>query len=288
MVTYPHTIDVAVEDDLQRELALYANILFFRFFFFNFFKICLSLLCDSYKQALHGANNARSLASKHAFPFTRPPDYFAEMVKSDTHMERIRQRLLDEKAVMKKSDDRRKEREGKKFGKQVQVEKLKEREKAKKEMGDRLKILKRSKSLSIPHSSRANLKSLSERKDVLDKPQADDDAFDVAVEDAISDRPSKRSREAGGSRVSRDARNKKYGFGGAGRRSKQNTRESTDNFNFGSGRSGGRGESRGGRGGRGASRGGRGGRGGGLSGVRSSGDKKRLGKTRRMNARSKV
>jgi rRNA-processing protein EBP2 len=47
MVTYPHTIDVAVEDDLQRELALYAIPLFyfsFRFFFCGFF---FGFLCSS-------------------------------------------------------------------------------------------------------------------------------------------------------------------------------------------------------------------------------------------------
>ena len=63
-------------------------------------------------------------------------------------MERIRQRLLDESATIKKNaEDKRKEREGKnlKFGKQleVQIEKLKEREKSKKEMEERLKGLKR-------------------------------------------------------------------------------------------------------------------------------------------------
>jgi rRNA-processing protein EBP2 len=62
-------------------------------------------------------------------------------------MERIRQRLLDESAGMKKSDEKRKEREGKKFGKQVQIEKLKEREKSKKEMEEKIKSLKRSKCL---------------------------------------------------------------------------------------------------------------------------------------------
>jgi hypothetical protein len=71
------------------------------------------------------------------------------MVKSDSHMERIRQRLLDERAGMKKSEEKRKEREGKKFGKQVQIEKLKERERGKKEMQERLKNLKRSK-LAFP------------------------------------------------------------------------------------------------------------------------------------------
>ena len=66
--------------------------------------------------------------AKTILPFTRPPDYFAEMVKSDAHMERIRQRFLDEKDKIKRSEQKRKEREGKKFGKQVQMEKLKERE----------------------------------------------------------------------------------------------------------------------------------------------------------------
>lgn len=78
------------------------------------------------------------------FPFTRPSDYFAEMVKSDSHMERIRMRLLNESSTIKKSEEKRKEREGKKFGKQVQIEKLKERERSKKEMDEKLKALKRS------------------------------------------------------------------------------------------------------------------------------------------------
>ncbi|KAH7876078.1 eukaryotic rRNA processing protein EBP2-domain-containing protein [Lentinula edodes] len=120
-VSYPHTIDVDVNDDLNRELAFY-------------------------KQALHSASHAHQIATKSYpnFPWTRPSDYFAEMVKSDVHMERIRQRLLDEKAGIKKSEEKRKEREGKKFGKQVQIEKLKDRERGKKEMEERLKGLKRS------------------------------------------------------------------------------------------------------------------------------------------------
>jgi rRNA-processing protein EBP2 len=101
-------------------------------------------LLRSYKQALHSANEARSLAAKHQLPFTRPADYFAEMVKSDSHMERIRQRLLDETANIKKSEDAKRQREAKKFGKQVQQEKLKERVQSKKEMEERIKGLKRS------------------------------------------------------------------------------------------------------------------------------------------------
>ena len=59
-------------------------------------------------------------------------------------MERIRQKLLDERAGIVKSEEARRQRELKKVGKQVQVEKLKERIKGRKEMEERLKGLKRS------------------------------------------------------------------------------------------------------------------------------------------------
>ena len=112
-----------------------------------------------------------------------------------------------------------------------------------------------------------------EHKGALHNAQAnDDEAFDVAVEDAIADRrPAKRARggKAGGS-LPRHARDKKFGFGGHGKRDKQNTRSSTDDFDASAqrGRSGGmRGKGRGrGRGGKGQTR---------------------LGKSRRVTARSK-
>ena len=67
----------------------------------------------------------------------------------------------------------------------------------------------------------------------MDNAQADGEDFDVAVEDAISDRPSKRAKGSGDSnrsKMSRKARDGKFGFGGVGRRSKQNTKSSTDDF----------------------------------------------------------
>ncbi|KAI6151451.1 eukaryotic rRNA processing [Pisolithus thermaeus] len=188
VVTYPETIEVDVNDDLNRELAFY-------------------------KQAIHSAERARTLAAKHSLPFTRPSDYFAEMVKSDAHMERIRMKLLDERAGLKKAEEKKKEREAKKFGKQVQIEKQKERERSKKEMTERLKSLKR------------------KRKGALENAEADGGEFDVAVEEAIGDeRSSKRPRKESGKKMSRSTRDAKYGFGGKGRRSKQNTRSSTDSF----------------------------------------------------------
>ena len=117
----------------------------------------------------------------------------------------------------------------------------------------------------------------------MDNRQGGEEDFDIAVEDAISDRPTKRTK-SGAKSVSRSARDQKYGFGGATRRSKQNTRESTDNFDSSSGP--GRGRGRGGF--RGSGRG-RGGTGHGVSGSGSKarGGSKRLGKSRRQIARSK-
>lgn len=255
------------------------------------FSITILTKFPSYKQALHSADAARTLAAKHKFPFARPADYFAEMVKSDSHMERIRQRLLDEKAGMKKGEDKRREREGKKFGKQVQVEKLKERSQSKREMEERLNGLKRSKLLP-PWMliSSDMLFVFAERKDVLDtgKGGGEDDGFDIAVEDAIADRPSKRGRGSAPGKISREGRDSKFGFGGgAGRRSKSNTKASTDDFDSGprkgtfrGGRTGGSG-ARGGRG-RGGSVGGRG-----RGGASSRGGSKRLGKSRREASRGR-
>ena len=98
-----------------------------------------------YKQTLHGAQETRTLALKHEFPFTRPADYFAEIAKSDSHMEHIRQRLLNESVEIKRSEEKRKERQNKRYGKQIQVEKLKERERTKRDMDQRIKGLERSK-----------------------------------------------------------------------------------------------------------------------------------------------
>ena len=112
-----------------------------------------------------------------------------------------------------------------------------------------------------------------ERKGALDGGADDGEDFDVAVEDAIADRPSKRAKGPNGkSKLPRVARDKKFGFGSAGRRSKQNTKDSTDSF-----------VQRGGPGGKG--------KGGGQSGKGGKGGKgappKRPGKSRRMAQRSR-
>lgn len=77
-------------------------------------------------------------------PFSRPTDYFAEMVKSDEHMGKIKKKLFDEAAAKKASAEARKQRDLKKFGKQVQVAKLQQRDKEKRETLEKINSLKRS------------------------------------------------------------------------------------------------------------------------------------------------
>lgn len=94
--------------------------------------------------------HAESLFEKASLPFHRPTDYFAEMVKTDAHMAQIRQSLLDEQAGMKASEDARKLRDAKKFGKKVQHERLRERERDKKAIGEKLDSLKKSEPATFP------------------------------------------------------------------------------------------------------------------------------------------
>ena len=108
-----------VSDDLNRELAFYA-------------------------QSLSAVQEARKSLKAEGVPFTRPTDYFAEMVKADEHMAKIKAKLIDEAASKKASAEARKQRDLKKFGKQVQVAKIQERDKERKQTMEKIKVLKRS------------------------------------------------------------------------------------------------------------------------------------------------
>ncbi|KAL4968852.1 EBP2 family rRNA-processing protein [Aspergillus stella-maris] len=157
-----------------------------------------------YKTAQAGALLARKLLKKEGINFTRPGDYFAEMVKTDEHMGKIKKKLYDEAAGKKAAAEARKQRDLKKFGKQVQVAKLQQRAKEKKEAIEKINDLKKKrKSATSGGAGEA------------------DDLFDVAVEDAVSENPRKRARgDTGAPNIKRQKKNEKYGFGGKKRHAK--------------------------------------------------------------------
>ena len=99
---------------------------------------------EFYRIARTAVLSARDLLLEAKIPFTRPADYFAEMVKTDEHMGRVKQKMYDEAAGKKASEEARKLREAKKFGKAVQVAKEQERAREKRDTLDRIKELKRS------------------------------------------------------------------------------------------------------------------------------------------------
>ena len=84
-----------------------------------------------YTQALDGTQQAFEKLQAVGIPFLRPPDYYAEMVKSDSHMLKVKGKLLVEKK--KRDEERKKARDSKKLAKEVQAQKTKERAKRKKE-----------------------------------------------------------------------------------------------------------------------------------------------------------
>lgn len=74
--------------------------------------------------AVHaGLEMLRSMKIK----FRRPGDYFAEMVKSDTHMQKVKSRLIAQKESISAAEKRRKQRTSKKKSKDVQIAKEQQR-----------------------------------------------------------------------------------------------------------------------------------------------------------------
>ena len=73
----------------------------------------------------------------------RPDDYFAQMVKSDDHMNKIRAKLLSKEQGQQRAEKMAKLRELKKFGKKVQIEVQQKRQKQKKDMMDEMKKVRK-------------------------------------------------------------------------------------------------------------------------------------------------
>ncbi|KFY28098.1 hypothetical protein V493_03104 [Pseudogymnoascus sp. VKM F-4281 (FW-2241)] len=171
-----------VSDDLQRELAFY-------------------------QQSLTAVKEARQLLKAEGAPFTRPTDFFAEMVKADEHMAKIKAKLVEAAAGKKASAEARKQRDLKKFGKQVQNAKLQERQKEKTKTMEKIKDLKR------------------KRQDGAGPTGTNEaDMFDVALDEA-STKPEGRDRSE--KRNKRTKKDEKYGFGGKKRHAKSNDAHTT-------------------------------------------------------------
>ena len=152
-----------------------------------------------YKQSLDAVVIAREKLKKLKVPFKRPLDYFAEMVKSDEHMDRLKSKLVKEASEKKAREEARKQRNLKKFGKQVQVATLQQRQKEKRETLDKIKDLKKKRK----HN------------------EIGGDDFDIGVEDAAETETKRKPN------FKRQAKNSKYGMGGMKRFKRKNDAQSS-------------------------------------------------------------
>jgi len=198
---------VDVNDDLAREAAFYT-------------------------QALEGTRQAFEKLQSRGLPFLRPFDYYAEMVKSDAHMQKVKSRLLAEKKQIEEAEERRKAREAKRIAKQVQAEKQKERAKEKKEQIESVKKWRKQRERS----------GFADNKDEMGLSFEDGKMFERKGKRhpgvAPGDRSGGKARQFGGKgnkgmekkRKNRDFRDSKFGFGGRKGLKKQNTADTTNDL----------------------------------------------------------
>lgn len=166
--------EVNAEDDFQREMCFY-------------------------RQAQAAVLFALPRLAKLKVSTRRPDDYFAEMAKTDQHMQKIRHKLQSKQQAMEKSEKAKQLRALRKYGKKVQVEVIQKRQKEKSNMMNQIKKYQ---------------KGLSDKLDFLE-----------------GDQPQKKTPGAPGKgkkgpSAKRKYKDQKFGFGGRKKGSKMNTKES--------------------------------------------------------------
>lgn len=155
-----------------------------------------------YRQAQATVLSALPLLNKHGIATKRPDDYFAEMAKSDQHMQKIRKKLISKQAILEKSEKAKKLREQRKFGKKVQIEVIQKRQKEKRAMMSAVKKYQ---------------KGMTDKLDFLDGDQK-------AGKD--SSQGSNKPVNKKGPNAKRKYKDQRFGFGGKKSGKKWNTKES--------------------------------------------------------------
>lgn len=158
-----------------------------------------------YRQAQSAV--AEGIRKLHALnvPTKRPDDYFAEMAKSDEHMQKVRANLMAKQEGQAKSERIKQIREQRKMGKQVQRQARVQRVDEKREMMDNLKKFRKGK-----------LKNLDFLEDGDGAGGKSGGSSQAARNDAKK-----------ASKDKRKAKDSRFGFGGKKRGMKRNTKTSS-------------------------------------------------------------
>eukprot|EP00536_Pseudo-nitzschia_multiseries_P002569 jgi/Psemu1/183857/e_gw1.34.165.1 len=169
----PESNPLDIHDDLKREVAFY-NV------------------------ALEAVNLARPKCMEAGVPFTRPDDFFAEMVKTDDHMANVKDRLIFENKKIEAVAQRKSNKEQKLRAKESQANRLAEKSKRKRE----------------------HFQEVEEWANSAAKSRGG------ALRDDVDEHFLKNRWSGSGPSKKRQNADKKYGFGGKRGRFKQNDRKS--------------------------------------------------------------
>ncbi|EFO24968.2 hypothetical protein LOAG_03513 [Loa loa] len=190
-LTWIETLDVAVNSDHIGEKVL--NDDFEREIIF-------------YKQAEKAVQIAVLRLREMNVRIFRPTDYYAEMVKSDQHMQKIRQRMAEVEESKQKLEAIRRIREEKKFAAKVQKKVMERKQNEKKILAEAVK---------------------KHRKGVKSHLDAILNNANTTRDTGVEAKRSEKGRMRGKSKKFRRlARDKKFGFGGQKKRSKKNDKNS--------------------------------------------------------------
>lgn len=152
-----------------------------------------------HRQAQGAVVDAIARIKKLGIPAIRPDDYFAEMAKTDNHMQKIRENLMKKQMIAQRSEKVRQMRQQRKISKQMQVEATLKKHAEKRKMLEEVKKYRK--------GIRQDLDFLEDKK----KPQykSGNRKLDPKVQAKIK------------------MKNAKYGYGGKKRDSKRNTKSSS-------------------------------------------------------------
>uniref|UniRef100_A0A1I7SVQ1 rRNA-processing protein EBP2 homolog n=1 Tax=Bursaphelenchus xylophilus TaxID=6326 RepID=A0A1I7SVQ1_BURXY len=150
-----------------------------------------------YKQAFDAVHKSMPKLEESGITVFRPDDYFAEMSKSDTHMQRVRERILEIQKDKERSENAKRLREEKKFAQKAQASALQQKQDNKRKLAEAVKKHRK--------GMKAQLETmLSNASNLQDEEE----------------------HERKGKKLSRVQRNKKFGYGGQKKRAKKNTLDS--------------------------------------------------------------
>lgn len=109
---------LSVHDDIKREVAFY------------------NMTRENVKKGMEILVQAK-------IPISRPDDFFAEMLKSDEHMAKVKSRLLQQQQKVQTFEEKRQKLENKKFHKAIKAYKQTEKHKEKRHNVEQINTLKK-------------------------------------------------------------------------------------------------------------------------------------------------